>query len=176
MILLLTRPEIQQELQLTPKLISEAKTLGSELQRRATALHGQSGPGVLTARRVIDEHQTQWLSEHLSPTQLERLQQLDLQWEGPTACVSRPIIADYLRLSAEQRASITQLIANRESIRKQQGRPAETEEAFARSILHKLSRPQQEQWNELQGRPIRFLADPQPQGPGTAESNAKMQR
>jgi hypothetical protein len=159
-ILLLTRTDVQNELALSPERVAAARSLANELRREALALHGKTGDGILMARRAIDDRQTQWLNKNLSPSQLDRLHQLDLQWEGPVAFLSRPIIADYMRLAPEQRQAIAQVVADRAARHKQAQTPQESEDAFAELILAKLTDVQRARWFALQGKPFRFQADP----------------
>ena len=153
-ILLLCRPEIQKELALTPEVASEAKALASGLQRKATALHGKTGPGVQFERRTIDQEQTEWLNKTLTAQQLDRLLQLDLQWEGTGAFISRPMIAEYLSITPKQAETIKRLYKSRV---KQQISQAESDQIQAR-ILTQLSEQQRDQWNALLGKPFRFDA------------------
>jgi len=159
-ILLLTRADIRNELALSPEVAAAAKSLAGELQRKASALHGKTGAGILTARRAIDDQQTQWLNKNLSQAQLDRLHQLDLQWEGPAAFVSRPIIADYLKLSPQQIQGIAEIVADRAGRSKPPQTPQLSEAAFVQLVLTKLSDEQRNQWQSLQGRPFQFQADP----------------
>jgi hypothetical protein len=159
-ILLLSRTDIQNELSLSPEVAAAAKTLAGELRRKASALHGKTGAGILMARRAIDDQQTQWLNKNLSQTQLDRLHQIDLQWEGPAAFVSRPIIADYLKLSTQQRREIAHIVADRADRSKQPQTPQISEAAFVQLILTKLSDEQRKQWRSLQGNPFQFQTDP----------------
>jgi hypothetical protein len=158
-ILLLSRADIQNELALSPELAAAATSLAGELQRKASALHGKTGAGILMARRAIDDQQTQWLNKNLSPSQLDRLHQLDLQWEGPLAFLSRPIIADYLKLTPPQRQAIAQTAADR-ARRKHVSMPEDSEAAFAQLLLAHLVDEQRRQWQSLQGKPFQFQADP----------------
>jgi hypothetical protein len=159
-ILLLSRTDIQRELALSPELAAAATSLAGELRHKAASLHGKTGSGILTARRAIDDQQTQWLNKNLSQSQLDRLHQLDLQWEGPLAILSRPIIADYLKLTPPQRQAIAQTAADRVARREQVQLPQDAEAGFAQLVLANLSDEQRNQWQALQGKPFHFQADP----------------
>src|SRR5262249_47877802 len=87
-LLLLTRHDVQVDLGLNSELVSAATRASVELYRKALGLRGRTGPAVLAARRAIDEEQTNWLNAHLTaPGQLQRLSQIELQWEGPSAMI-----------------------------------------------------------------------------------------
>jgi hypothetical protein len=158
-ILLLSRSDIQKELSLSPELVVEARALAVVLQRKALALHGQTGSGLLVARRAIDDEQARWLNQKLSRPQLERLHQLDLQWEGPAALASRPIIADALDLTPEQRTAIAQAIADNVGLQKPDFQSRQVGAERSRRILEILSPQQRERWSVLQGIPFEFEAD-----------------
>jgi len=158
-ILLLCREEIQAELGLRPEVIAQAKSMASDLHRRAAFLHGKTGSGVLTARRIIDEEQTRWLNKNLSAAQLDRLHQLDLQWEGPTAFVSRPIIAEYLNITPQQRESIAKSINLMKNQTNPTQSPPDSEDRFSDQALALLTDPQRDQWKALLGKPFAFRRD-----------------
>lgn len=167
-ILLLCRPEIQKELALPPKTASEARALAIALQRKATAVQGKTGPGVRLERRSIDLEQTEWLNKTLTAQQLDRLLQLDLQWEGVGAFVSRPMIAEYLNISPKQSETIERIY---KSHGKQRTSQAESDQVQAR-ILSLLSEQQRDQWNALLGKPFRFDGDSPPHDSQVLQSGA----
>src|SRR5205823_5796757 len=101
-ILLLARPDVQLDLRLDPQQVSGAKRTIAQLVERVLSLKNQAGPPVLAGRQAIDEDMARWLSRNLQPGQLERLRQIDLQWEGALA-ISRPVVAESLKLTVEQR-------------------------------------------------------------------------
>lgn len=171
-ILLLSRADIQQELKLSPEQVGAARSFAGELRRKARALQGKSGDGVLAARRSIDDQQTQWLTKNLTAPQLDRLHQLDLQWEGPVAVQSRPIIADYLKLSPEQRQKIDHLISDHDAHRGDAPAYQEVEDAFQNRILAVLSDEQRSQWKTLEGKPFRFQGDARVGDAQTAQAGA----
>ena len=80
-IFLLTRLDVQRDLKLLPNQIADLNRAGAELYRKAQMLRGKSGPAINEERRKIDEELTEWLGAHLTENQLERLQEIDLQWE-----------------------------------------------------------------------------------------------
>jgi hypothetical protein len=158
-ILLLSRSDIQRELALSPEFVAQAKTFAGALQRKAAALRGQTGAGLLVARRAIDDEQARWLNQNLSQPQLERLHQLDLQWEGPAALASRPIIAEAMDLTPEQRTSVAKIIADHLNHPTGDSSRRDLEAALSRKVFEILSPRQRERWSALQGTPFQFEAE-----------------
>lgn len=162
-LLLLTRPDIQSDLGLEPTQAASLHKALDELSQRAQALRGKSGGEVVAERRAIDEAQGKWLTSNLSDQQLKRLSQIDLQWEGSSALVSRSTVADMLKLSGNQVRELTRLIADRNArIVKNGFNPAE-ETATRRQALAILSNPQLQAWNGILGERCRFTASPSPE-------------
>ena len=155
-LLLLSRPDVQADLRLEPVQISGIHDTINELTRRALALRGKTGPAVITERRSIDEAQAEWLASNLSGNQLARLRQIELQWEGARAMLSRPTVADYLKLTPEQRQTLVRTITQANLKRSRGSSAPQDEQAVndaARSVLSKI---QQELWANLLGTPCRF--------------------
>ena len=90
-----------------------------EFYAKALSLKGKVGPEVVAARRAIDEEESEWMSSHLKSEQRERLGQIDLQWEGASALLNRPVVAEYLGLTSEQQDQVARVIsdAKRERVR-----------------------------------------------------------
>jgi len=124
----------------------------SELYHRAGALRGKTGPEALAGRRAIDEAQEQWLKTHLSEAQRKRLIEIDLQWEGPSALIRRPVVADHIGLTPEQRTALVQAIAQRDHQRSQGGDLWESEKQLAQKVLSLLTHEQSERWRAMLGR------------------------
>jgi hypothetical protein len=112
------------------------------------------GPEAIAGRRTIDEAQQRWLESWLSDEQRSRLIQIDLQWEGPSALISRPIVADSLGLSDSQRALLTQALAERNQKRAQGQPPPQSDRRLAEKALQVLTEPQRERWKAMLGRPF----------------------
>ena len=110
-IFLLTRSDIQADLKFNSEQVIECNRAARAFQRMASRLIGRKDPAVVSARREIDEAMTRWLSEHLSPQQLGRLDQIDMQWEGATAMLSRPFLDEGLSLTDEQKKKVRECIA-----------------------------------------------------------------
>ena len=106
-ILLLSRPDVRAELAADPELAEAASLAIDDLHARAAALRGRSGAEAVAARREVDELASRWIDEHLTAEQRTRLEQLDLQWEGASAMLSRPTIAASLGLSDDQRRQLS---------------------------------------------------------------------
>jgi hypothetical protein len=155
-ILLLARPDVQQDLKLDAQQILRARTAIARLIERGLLLKNQSGPAVVAGRKAIDDDMASWLVQHLKLDQRDRLHQVSLQWEGPSAMVDRPLVAEYLSLSADQQSSIARVLAERDSRRAQGGLTTDARERFTAQALAILSREQKEQWDRLLGPPCRF--------------------
>jgi hypothetical protein len=162
-LLLLSRHDVQTDLAMSTEQVQEAEREITALYLKASALKGQKGEQVVAARRAIDEEQQRWLEERLSETQRKRLVQVDLQWEGPAALVTRPALAELIGLSAEQHAALKQAVD--ESRRQRAGGTAVREvlSKLARQTLELLTPPQRERWKAMLGRPFAFqLHDDKP--------------
>ncbi len=156
-ILLLTRRDVQLELKLDPDVVAEANHAGEALYRQALHLRGRAGPDAVQARRNIDEEQSQWLSTHLSSAQIERLGEIDLQWEGASAMISRPIMTETLGLSDKQKASLRQLFQQGDALRKGGRRWTLREHtAVTQKAVALLNERQRVLWTRLVGSPCRF--------------------
>ena len=166
-ILLLARPDVQLELHLDPKQVAGARSTLARLLEEALQLKDQSGPAVAARRRSIDEAMTQWLVLNLAKDQLARLRQIDLQWEGPAA-MSRPFVAEYLKLSDTQRLTVDRLLAAHRQAYRARGRLTTAErETFSRQALSVLSSDQRELWDRLLGSPCRWTIGGQAAGART---------
>lgn len=162
-LLLLTRPDVQSDLGLEPAQAASLHKTLDELSQRAQSLRGKSGGEVVAERRAIDDAQSQWLTANLSEPQLKRLSQIDLQWEGSSALVSRSTVADMLKLTGNQVRELTRLIADRNArIIKNGFNPAE-ETAVRRQALAILTNPQLQAWNGILGERCRFTATASPE-------------
>ena len=113
-LLLLSRPDVRADLGLNPAQTAEARRAISELHAKAAALRGKTGAEAIAARRAIDEEQRRRLEAMLSPQQQDRLIQIDLQWEGPSALISRKMVAESLNLDDRQRATLAQAVSDRD--------------------------------------------------------------
>ena len=87
--------------------------------REGRRVAGQDGAEAIAARRAIDEEQRRRLEALLSPEQQDRLVQIDLQWEGPSALISRKMVAESLNLDDRQRATLAQAVSDRDRRRAQ---------------------------------------------------------
>lgn len=109
-ILLLSRGDVQRELGIDPTTAAAVADAIVDFYGRAAALRGRSGPEAVAARRALDESVGRWVAEHLTAEQRGRLDQLDLQWEGAAALITRPTVAESLGLSTEQRGQIAEAL------------------------------------------------------------------
>ena len=88
-ILLLSRDDVARDIGLTSDQRQKTWEKIADLGRRAADLKGRNDKEVNVLRRSIDQSQLDWLRTELKPVQLARLTQIDLQWEGPSAILSR---------------------------------------------------------------------------------------
>ena len=163
-LLLLSRPDVQVDLRLERAQILGTQNTINELTRQALTLRGKTGAAVVAERRAIDEAQLEWLSNNLTGNQLERLRQIELQWEGVPAMLSRPTVGGYLKLTPEQQQALARIIAERNRLRAQGRSAPQTEQTFHRKALSVLSNSQQQLWVNLLGTPFRFAATTVPPG------------
>jgi hypothetical protein len=170
-LLLLSRPDVQVDLRLERAQIVGTQSTINELTRRALALRGKTGAAVVAERRAIDETQLEWLSNNLTGNQLERLRQIELQWEGVPAMLSRPMVASYLKLTPEQQQKLARIIAERNRLRAQGRSAPQFEQTFHQKALSVLASNQQELWTNLLGTPFRFAAAGRP--PGKRDGSAQ---
>ncbi|QDV35985.1 hypothetical protein [Tautonia plasticadhaerens] len=110
-ILLLSRPDVQHELQMGDEQVASGRGAIVELFARAASLRGRSGADAVASRREVDDSARRWLGENLTAEQLGRLGQIELQWEGAAALLSRPTIAASLGLTDEQRSRLSESLS-----------------------------------------------------------------
>lgn len=156
-LLLLTRADVQSDLELGAAQVAAVHKTIDELSERAAALRGKTGAEVVAERRAIDDAQARWLTTNLSELQLNRLSQIDLQWEGSSALVSRPVVADMLKLSSAQVRQLTQLFADRHGRLLKDGFNPVEEAALRRQSLAILTNPQLQAWNGMLGERCAFV-------------------
>ena len=165
-LLLLGRPDIRADLKLTTEQATSAHRAIADLYRRALATQGLAGAEALAARRSVDEAQRKWIEAELTGDQRARLDQLDLQWEGPAALVSRPAIASTLALQADQRAVLDAAVRRRDGLRQQYGPRAADDHTLTRQALTILNPEQRATWLAMLGVPfVPALAQAQPAPP-----------
>ena len=105
-LLLLSRPEVRDDLKIPADQVGEIDRAILDLFARAAALKGKTGQAAIEGRKAVDEGEKAWLEKHLAPDQVDRLWQVDLLWEGPAAMATRPAVAEALALSDEQKAAL----------------------------------------------------------------------
>jgi hypothetical protein len=150
-LLLLSRPDIRADLGLDARQTAEADRAIAELYNRAAALRGKNGPEAIDARKAIDEGMQRWIDDNLSEPQRIRLIQIDLQWEGPSALISRPIVADTLFLTREQRLALTQAVVEYRRKRSTGPYNPDDERQLAKVAYDVLSEEQRLRFNEMRG-------------------------
>ena len=159
-IFLLTRSDVQADLRLDSQQIVECHRAARAFQRMASRLIGRKDPTVVAARGEIDEAMTQWLSKHLSPQQLGRLDQIDMQWEGAAAMLSRPFLNEGLNLAEEQKKKVRECISEGTAQRARGILTYNDHIKQTRSASAILDARQSELWVHVLGRPCLFkIAD-----------------
>jgi len=155
-LLLITRPDVQADLKLEAEQVASLHKTIDELSQRAQALRGKTGAEVVAERRAIDDAQGRWLTTNLKEEQISRLGQIDLQWEGSSALISRPGVIELLNLNPTQVRELTSLISERNAHLSKTGyNPAEESEARRKSLAV-LTNPQLQAWNGLLGERCNF--------------------
>lgn len=167
-LLLLTRADVQADLALTAEQITAGEQAIDSLYSQAEALRGRgNAPEVVAARKAIDESQRRWFVTWLQPSQRTRLLQIDLQWEGPAALVTRPTLIEELDLKPNQ---IQAIKADLKAVPGPGGDArarSEAEHRLAERALATLTAEQRERWKAMLGPPfaVRPTAKPGRIGP-----------
>ena len=178
-IFLLTRSDVQVDLKLDPQLIPECHRAAASLRRKASTLKGKRGPAMVAARRVVDAAMTEWLSTHLTPEQLGRLDQIDLQWEGASALRSRPMLDESLNLTPDQQEKVDQYISAGKVQRTHGVWTYEDHVNLTRKAIALLNDRQKDLWIHVLGRPCRFNLASQsqtaPTQPATPDTRIPLQ-
>ncbi len=151
-LLLLSRPDVRDDLRCTPELAAEADRAIADFHGQAAGLKGRSDAAARLERRTIDERQWMWIELHLDDAQRDRLGQLDLRWEGPAAIITRPAVAEALSLSDAQKADLARLIAERNADRARDAAGAEGR--FEPRAVAVLDPGQKLRWDRMIGRPF----------------------
>jgi hypothetical protein len=120
-------------------------------------LKGKRGPAIVAARREVDTEMSEWLSSHLTPEQLGRLEQIDLQWEGASAMRSRPLLDESLNLTPDQQQKVDQCISATKMKRKQGSWTFEDHVSLSRQAIAILDERQRNLWIHLLGPPCPFM-------------------
>jgi hypothetical protein len=161
-IVLLSRADVQADLKLSPVQISESRREAEVLYYKALGLRGKTEPGDLAARRAIDEEQNLWLKAHLAEPQLNRLDQIDLQWQGAAAMLSRPFVAEYLNLTPDQRDNLARCVKEGAERRARAAWTYADHVLLTRKAISILSEKQQSLWIHVLGPPCQFSIGSRP--------------
>lgn len=151
-LLLLTRPDVRADIGIDAAQAAEVDRAVLDFVARAAAVRGLKGPAAVEARREVDTQAQRWLAAHLNEAQYQRLIEVDLQWEGPSALISRPLIADHLELTNEQRQTLSQAVATRNKNRPPGAFRQDVEATLAHDAIAVLTPKQQALWKALLGR------------------------
>lgn len=153
-LLLLSRRDVQADLSMTAEQVADAARAIDDLRTRALQLRGKSGDDAVRARRAIDEAQQRWIEERLNETQRVRVVQIDLQWEGASALVSRASMSEALALSPRQIDQLRQLAAAAAQQRQDGGAAFQAQHHFAVKALEILTESQRKSWKAMLGKPF----------------------
>jgi hypothetical protein len=151
---LLSRPEIREDLGLTPALSQQVEKEINDLFTEAAKIKGKTGTEAIAQRKKVDESQKAWLENNLAPDQVDRLAQIDLRWEGPAAIVTRPSVASPLSLSDEQKAALKRAMAERNAQREKAKDHHAADQQFTQRVMSILTEGQKQSWERMLGRPI----------------------
>lgn len=157
-ILLLSRADIQAELGVTAEQTRSLMRVVSDLRDRAAGIKGVADVDAIVARREIDKAESNWIETQLNDAQQARLLQVDLQWEGVAALISRPWVANSLGLSSVQRKQIAEEVARAHAQLDDSAHPNDAESVLAGRVMPMLNRDQYAQWKALLGKPIALRA------------------
>lgn len=161
-LLLLSRGDVRDELKLTPEQVADSERTIADLHEKAAELKGRNDAEAVAARGEIEAASRAWLLRALTPAQRDRLTQLDYQWEGPSAVITRAFVAESLGLSDAQRRALAEAVAERDR-RRAGGPPVPAdEERLARAVVEQLTEAQQRRWRSVLGpaAPFRAAAGP----------------
>jgi hypothetical protein len=150
-VLLLSRQDVQAELTITAEQAASVERAIAELLAQASSLRGRSGPDAVAARRAVDEAARQWIEGNLSEEQQARLAQIDLQWQGASALVSRPTIAASLELTEDQQRRIVQTLTQGPAAGEA---PLQAHHRMHRDAVGVLSEDQRLRWLAMIGSPF----------------------
>lgn len=170
-LLLLSRADVQADLGLTPEQTASAEATIDELYTRAESLRGKpNSPEVIAERRAIDTAQAHWIATRLSARQQDRLIQIDLQWEGPAALVTRRVVQEALSLTPEQLRILSQASAAYRRAVHEGHQPGNNgpEHEFAKTTLSTLTAEQQDRWRIMLGKPLDVKVASKPASPAAA--------
>ncbi|WP_169972636.1 hypothetical protein [Tautonia rosea] len=154
-VLLLSRQDVQVELAITAEQATAVEQAIAELLAQASSLRGRSGPDAVAARRAVDEAAQQWIEVSLSEEQQARLAQIDLQWQGASALVSRSTIAASLELTEDQRNRIAETLTQGPAPGEA---PLQAHHRMHRDAVSVLSEDQRMRWLAMIGSPFEVVA------------------
>ncbi len=153
---MLTRADVRAELRLSPEQLADSERTIADLHEKALALKGRNDAEAVAARGEIDAASRAWIERSLTPVQRDRLIQLDLRWEGPSAIITRPIVAESLGLTDAQRTALAKAVAERNG-RRNGGPAIEADEAkLDRFAREQLTEGQEKRLQAILGPPCTF--------------------
>jgi hypothetical protein len=167
-ILLLTRADVRAELRLSAEQAADAERTIADLHEKAQALKGRTDTEAVAARGEVEDACRLWIERALTPPQRDRLTQLDYQWEGPSAVITRAKVAESLALTDAQRVVLAKAVAERNGHRGG-GPPIEADEAgLARVVNEQFTEGQDQRWRSIIGPPFRFKSTARAASAGNA--------
>jgi hypothetical protein len=153
-LLLLSRADVREELRLSARQSDASSHAAAQSYLKAKELSGKRGTEFIEARKAIDESSNRWIEANLSIEQQTRLVQIDLQWEGLSALVSRPVVVETLALTEDQRKTISATIDAFNAIRERKTPSAEEKKTTIDKVLGVLNPTQSKRWEAMLGRPF----------------------
>jgi hypothetical protein len=149
-LLLLSRPDVREDLKLTSDQTESARRAISSFYVKAAPLRGKPDtPETIRERRAVDDAAFGWIDSRLTPEQKVRLVQIDLQWEGPSALITRSALMRDLHLSPEQIATMKRAIHRRDALRAQG--EAKADQILMEAALACLDEAQRTTWRGMLG-------------------------
>jgi hypothetical protein len=153
-ILLLSRADVRTDLRLDAKQTASAEQAIAHVHARAEALKGRTREQSIEGRKAINEAERLWFEQNLTTAQQNRLVQIDLQWEGPSALISRPLVGEVLGLTAAQREALNNAVVQRDAARAARTYTSADEQRLAKTALSILTPVQRERWRVMLGDPF----------------------
>jgi hypothetical protein len=152
-LLLLSRADVRTDLALTADQAESARKAIRTFYVQARALRGRPDtPETIRERRAVDEEALRWIDSRLTPDQKLRLIQVDLQWEGPAALISRPLLTRDLHLSEDQVATMATAVHRRNQLRAKGEEKAD--QILMEVAIACLNETQLASWRGMLGRPF----------------------
>jgi Spy/CpxP family protein refolding chaperone len=176
---MLSIPEVQKELKLTPEQITKLEAKQQEQRdamREAFQSAGQDREAMQKMMADMQAMQKKAVNEILDANQQKRFGELELQQQGPMAIAARKDVAEALKITEEQKSKIEDIQRkSQEEMRnamtgldfrsmspddrqKMMTKMQDAQKATADKIAGVLTDDQKKQWASMLGEPFKFPA------------------